>query len=930
MNRLFLLDAYALIYRAYYAFINNPRIDSKGRNMSAVFGFALTLFDIIEKEHPDAIAICFDPKEPTFRHLEYPSYKAQRDAAPEGIIEAIPLIAQLLEVLQIPMIEVAGYEADDAVGSLARLAEEAGDEVFMVTGDKDYGQLVTDRVKIYRPSHNGGYEVWGKEEVQNKFGVRFPKQMIDYLGLVGDSSDNIPGCRGIGPKTAVSLLEQYIDINEIYQNIDQIKPTIAKKLRENKEETLMSRDLVTIERFIPSLTLPEDRFKRKNPIIDQLDSLFTDWEFRTLKSRFPKISLDTPPSAPLAEAIVENREEPHVDTFDPSRHNYQMISTQAELEDWLKKSQPFDKISFDCETTSTDHLSAQLVGVSLSIREGEGIFIYLPEDATRTQKILSPLVPIFSSPKILKIAHNAKYDLGVLTRYGLPEARPLFDTMLAHYVCDADKPHNLSSIVLSKCQYRMIEYNELSTQKQFDIRKDVSPEQLTIYAVEDADYTLRIYEPLKAQLQEEKLEELFYKIEIPLMFILLKMEQTGVGLDLDRLSDSRKALNKKLSTLSSEIYELAGTAFNINSPRQVGGVLFDVLQISDKPQTTKTGTYSTNEEVLQKMKSKHPIVSKILDYRELKKLLNTYIDALPNMLYPDGKLHTSYNQAVTTTGRLSSSKPNLQNIPIRSELGKEIRAAFISTSRIVANQDLFSSTENSIEHKAVLVSADYSQVELRIIAHLSNDENLIDAFFSGEDIHTSTAAKIFGVPPLEVTSSMRSKAKTANFGINYGITPFGLSERLSIPMGEAKQLIEAYFAQFPKVKEYMEQAILTAREKGYTETAFGRRRYLPNISSRNGMQRSMDERNAINAPIQGTAADVIKKAMIDIDKQFTLEGLKSEMILQVHDELVFNVYENEKKRALSIIKEKMETAWKECRVPLLVEIGEGDNWLEAH
>lgn len=930
MNRIFLLDAYALIYRSFYAFINSPRIDSKGRNMSALFGFTLTILDILEKENPTGIAVCFDTKEPTFRHIQYPEYKAQRDAAPEGITEAIPLIKQLLGALQIPIIEAPGYEADDIIGTLSRLLDGAGDEVYMVTGDKDYGQLVSERTKIYKPSHSGGYEVWGIEDVRAKFGIRFPLQMIDYLGLVGDSSDNIPGCKGIGPKSAVALLQEHDTIEEIYRNIEQLKPAVRKKLEENREETLLSRDLVTICRTIPSLHLPEDRFRRQTPQLSLLEKYFEDWEFKTIKGRIHKILFSE--SDPIDQAFVEHEEKliQSTTSFDKDKVSYTKITNRKELEEWIHDNKPIEKLTFDCECSSTDHLTAELIGVSLSVRPGEGVFIYLPDNKEQAQNLLSPLKPLFSSEKILKIAHNAKYDLGVLSRYGLPDALPLFDTMIAHYLCDPDKPHNLSSIVLSELNYKMIEYEELSTIKNFNLRRDVPLENLVVYAVEDADYTLRLYEPLVASLKKDRLEPLFYDIEMPLLYVLLRMEQRGIALDQNKLLEVKNQLSKELDHISSEIYSLAGIPFNINSPKQVGSILFDVLQITENPKKTKTGVYSTNEEILQKLKTKHPIVSKILEHRELKKLLNTYIEALPDMVYSDGKLHTSYNQAVTATGRLSSSKPNLQNIPIRSDWGREIRAAFISTPRVVDNYDLFSSLENRIEYNSSIVSADYSQVELRMIAHLSGDENLIQAFLSGEDIHTSTAAKIFGVTPQEVTPSMRSQAKTANFGINYGITPFGLSERLGISMKEGKQLIDAYFTQFPKVKDYMDESIVKAREKGYAETAFGRRRYLPNISSRNGVQRAFDERNAINMPIQGTAADVIKKAMIAIENKFALHGIQSAMILQVHDELVFNVYDHERDQVLDIIRETMESSWQECRVPLLVEIGIGANWLEAH
>lgn len=946
---LYLLDAYALIFRAYYAFINNPRINSKGQDTSAVFGFVLTLQDLLEKESPDAIAVAFDLPGGTFRNTLYPEYKAQREAAPEGIITAVPYIRALLKAYGIPTIEVEGFEADDVIGTLAQQAEQAGWHVRMVTSDKDYAQLVTPNVEMYRPSRTGsGYEVWGPREVLEKYGLRHTRQMIDYLGLVGDASDNVPGCTGIGPKSAQTLLQQYETIEEIYDHLDELKPAMRKKLEQSKEQTLLSKQLVTIVQEVPVQFTP-DAFLRKTLDASVVKDLFAELEFRSLVNRVLSSSTEAPfteglfatsnssdtstPANSPAEEFTEDlfSTTPPLLDYHSCGARYRSIDSMEEIEELAQRLSGVAAIAFDTETEGLDALRTPIVGLSLSDSKGKGYFIPLPPDAEEATRRLAPLRSLMNDERILKVAHNAKFDIEVITRYGLPEPKPLFDTMIAHYLLEADQPHGMDHLAQTLLGYNTIKYSDLSPEKNIDLRKNVDPCLLCDYASEDADITLQLYQVLSPRLDEAGMRTLFEEIEMPIVSVLTRMEQEGVALDTEMLFRIRTELNEQLNEIELRIYAAAGTPFNINSPKQVGQILFEQLCLVDKPRKTKSGAYQTGEEILVKLQSKHPIVGDILLYREVKKLLTTYVDALPQMLYPDGKLHTSFNQAVAATGRLSSSNPNLQNIPIRTDYGRKVRAAFVA--------DAFHSDRPEVEKNrsesgkyigAQLLSADYSQVELRMIAHLSNDPALIAAFNEGVDIHTATAARIFDVEPGEVTPSMRSKAKTANFGINYGITPYGLSERLNIPVGEAKELIDTYFSRFGRVKEFMQESIESARKNGYALTSFGRRRYLHNINSRNGTVRSFDERNAINAPIQGTAADVIKRAMIEIQRQIDRNGMKSRMILQVHDELVFNVFNDEMEQMQEIVRTAMQNAWPECRVPLLVEMGTGHSWLDAH
>lgn len=948
MPTLYLLDAYALIYRAYYAFINRPLVDAQGRDTSALYGFASTLQDIIDKERPDYIAVAMDMPGGTFRHKEYPEYKANRPETPETIRFSMPYIKELVQAYQIPLLGVEGYEADDLIGTLSRQAVEAGYEVRMVTPDKDYGQLVGPHAQMFAPQRTGsGFELLGAEEITAKYGIRYPLQMIDYLGLVGDSSDNVPGCPGIGKVAAQRLLEEFDSIEDIYARIDQVKPTYAKKLLAAKEQTMLSRHLVTIVTDVQGVTFDPDQMKWRGPDHAAVERIFKEFAFTSLLKRIgkpaetaPQVSLfdlggsSTPASAPAtievtgpvsAAAPMENYKTVGV-TFTEIQ-GYEAVSQLA------KQLAGSSVVAFDTETDGLDALCAGIVGMSLCADEQQAYFIPLPESAEEAAHILSPLKDLMQDERVLKVAHNAKFDLEVLTRYGLPEARPLYDTMLAHYLIDADQGHSLDELAGGLLRYDTIRYKDLSSQESFALRTDVDPKLLCDYAGEDAYVTLRLYHALHKQLSPTE-QRLLTEVEIPLLYVLMHMEQRGIVLDIEALQRSRQELLESVLRLEKEIqsYSSRGLNLKVNSPKQIGELLFDELKIMEKPRKTKTGNYVTNEETLLPLRSLHPVVALILDYREARKLLNTYIDPLPKMCYPDGKLHTSYNQAVTATGRLSSSNPNLQNIPIRSDLGRPLRRAFVAdpyyTPRLSACTPVDHTHEEPIG--AVLLSADYSQVELRVMAHLSQDPAMIHSFLSGDDIHTATAAKVFKVAPEEVTPLMRSKAKTANFGINYGITPYGLSQRLNIPVGEAAELIKEYFATFTHIQAFMNEAIALATERGYTETAFGRRRQLRNLRTARGAQRGNEERNAINAPIQGTAADIIKIAMIRVEEELTKQQLRSYLVLQVHDELILNVYLDELERVTALVREAMEGAWPECSVPLVVEIGTGKDWLAAH
>lgn len=925
-QQLYLLDAYALIYRAYYAFIRAPRRDSSGRDTSAIFGFVLTLQDLLEKANPDLLGVVFDPSGGTFRHREYPEYKAQREETPQGITFAIPYIKKLLEAYRIPSVEVADFEADDVIGTLAGQAEAAGYEVRMVTPDKDYGQLVTEHSKMYKPSKNGGgYELWGPAEVASSMDLSGPEQVIDYLGLMGDSSDNIPGCKGIGPKTASTLLKEWGSIDNIYQHLDEIKPATAKKLREGKESTLLSRYLATIRTDAP-ITFRAEDFTRREINIPELISLFEELEFRSLSKRVlgqrvaktEKViqqdlfaDEESLQSSTLSEG---NTLFPHLSDYLDAQPNYRRIETPEALNQLWGKLSKQTAFAFDTETTDVDPLKAEIVGISFSWEAKEGYYIPLPENEKEVRQMLRPLKRLLDDNKHLKVGQNLKYDLQVLDRYDIRGRGPYFDTMIAHYVLEPDSRHGMDYLAETLLSYRTISYDELMTTatRKGDIRT-TNPERLTLYAAEDADVTWQLYQKLLPLFEQEETVNLLNLIEMPLMPVLAQMEREGVRLDTCVLEELADEIAGRIQLREEKIQEMAGEPFNVNSPKQVGEILFDKLQLMDRPKKTKTGVYSTAEETLQKIRSTHPIVPLILDYRADRKLLNTYIEPLPSMLHSDGRLHTSYNQCVTSTGRLSSSNPNLQNIPIRTEDGRGIRRAFVARS-----------------DEYTFLSADYSQIELRLMAHLSGDPGLIEAFREGKDIHTATAAKIYGINTEQVSSDQRRKAKTANFGIIYGISAFGLAERLDIPRGEAKSLIDGYFNLYPQVKEYMEAAIAEAKKLGYVSTLFGRRRYLPDINSRNATVRSFAERNAINAPIQGTAADIIKLAMIRIAKAIEEQELRSRMILQVHDELNFDVFKPELEQVSQIVRMEMEQVFPELSVPLVADIGYGRNWLEAH
>lgn len=944
MNRqqVFLLDAYALIFRAFYAFARNPRMNSKGVDTSATFGFVLTLQDILEKARPDMIAVAFDPSGGTFRHKKYPDYKAQRQATPEGIIEAVPYIKKILEAYRIPVIEVDNYEADDVIGTLAKQGEEKGFDIYMVTPDKDYGQLVTDHVKMYRPSRQGGFELWGPKEVGEHFGISGPEQVRDLLGLMGDSSDNVPGCKGVGEKTAIKLLKKYGDIDNIYANLDNIKGSVQKKLREDRDMTMLSRYLTTICTDVP-VTFDEEAYKVKPVNRDMLLELFKELEFRTLAKRVLDIdnimNVRVSQKAVLTQEAGKNAEDYYQPSLfaDPSAahgdgllfgddafaeeqgmHNadfrYELVKTKEDRDRlWSLLSQS-SAFAFDTETTGIDPLKADIVGISFSVKAGEAYYMPLPKDKKEVEELLHPLNRLLSESKHLKVGQNLKYDLQMLANYNIKGDGPFFDTMIAHYVLFPEEKHNMDDMAATLLNYRCLPYTEMI--KKAGRKGDISTvplEELKNYAAEDADITFRLYEVLIPKFDREEISNLLKLIEMPLMPVLASMEREGVRLDTAVLDKLAKEIKDRLESTEKEIIDLAGRDFNVNSPKQVGEVLFDDLNLANKPKKTKSGSYSTSEETLMKIRKEHPIVQKILDYRGDKKLLNTYIEPLPALLHEDGRLHSSFNQCVTATGRLSSSDPNLQNIPIRTPDGSRIREAFVPRS-----------------DDYTFLSADYSQIELRLMAHLSGDKALIQDFLDGEDVHRATAAKIYGVPLNEVSSDQRRKAKTANFGIIYGISVFGLSERLDIPRGEAKDIIEGYFRHYPRVKEYMDEVVEEARKKGYVQTLLGRRRYLPDINSRNRNIRSFAERNAINAPIQGTAADIIKMAMVRIDREIHTRNLKSRMILQVHDELNFDVFKPELEEIREIVREGMEKVIPGLSVPLIAEIGVGNNWLEAH
>ena len=921
MDKLFLLDAYALIYRSYYAFIKNPRINSKGQNTSAIIGFCNTLNEVLQKEQPSHIGVAFDPHGPTFRSEAFPAYKAQRDATPEDIHKAVPIIKDILRAYHIPILQVDGFEADDVIGTLAKKADSIGVKCYMLTPDKDYGQLVTELANIYRPRHGGGYEVMGPKEVCEKYGITTPLQVIDLLALMGDSADNFPGCPGVGEKTAVKLINDFGSVEQLLSRTNELKGALQKKVTEHVDDIKMSYFLATIKTDVP-IELNMDELKLVEPDNDKLRQLFTELEFKQLADKLLKKpqKASIPANGQLdlfAEFPANGKDTNENSSFESLKtvtHNYKLVENE---EDMVKLRDYFltnEILSLDTETTSTSAIDAELVGLSFAVKEFEAFYVPIPPEREKALQIVNIFKSVYEDPKILKVGQNLKYDLEVLRNYNVQLQGPMWDTMIAHYLIQPELRHNMDFMAEVYLNYKTIHIDELIGPKGKNQRsmRDLSPTLVYEYAAEDADVTLRLKNKLEAELKKFECEDLFYNIEMPLMPVLAEMEMNGVCLDTDSLKETSNILTARLKEIEHRIYELAGKSFNIASPKQVGTILFDELRIIEKPKKTKTGQYVTSEDVLQQLKNKHEIVADILEYRGITKLLGTYIDTLPHLINPrTGHIHTSFNQTVTATGRLSSSDPNLQNIPIRGEDGKEIRKAFVP------------------EPGCLFFSADYSQIELRVMAHLSNDKNMIEVFQEGKDLHAATAANIYKKPINEVTRDERTKSKRANFGIIYGITVFGLAERLDISRDEAKQLIDGYFTTFPEVHDYMEQAKQTARQRGYVTTLFGRRRYLPDINSANATVRGFAERNAINAPIQGTAADIIKVAMIRIHQRFKAEGIRSKMILQVHDELNFSVYPEEKGRVEAIVLEEMQRAFP-LNVPLVADSGFGENWLEAH
>ncbi|MBM6960906.1 DNA polymerase I [Bacteroides caecigallinarum] len=927
MDKLFLLDAYALIYRAYYALIKSPRINSKGFNTSAILGFVNTLEDVLKKESPTHIGVAFDPSGPTFRHEAYKEYKAQREETPEAIRLSVPIIKDIIRAYKIPILEVPGYEADDVIGTLATEAGKRGITTYMMTPDKDYGQLVSENVFMYRPKYGDKeFDIMGIEEVKAKFNIESTSQVIDMLGLMGDSSDNIPGCPGVGEKTAQKLISEFGSIENLLEHTDQLKGAIKTKVESNVEKIKFSKFLATIKTDVP-IELDMDSLKRETPDEEKLRSIFEELEFRTLLERvFKSDKKPAAKPAPEKQALqgdlfgffaddnTEEQKNSSLKRLEDTDYDYQLIDTEDKINDFLRIILTKEIISLDTETTGTDAMSAELVGMSFSYKENQAFYVPVPQDREEAQKIVDKFKPVFENEKSIKVGQNIKYDMIVLGNYGVSIKGQMFDTMIAHYVLQPELHHGMDYLAEVYLKYDTIKIEELIGAKGKNQRnmRDLSPTDIYKYACEDADVTLKLKNILEKELETNGVKELFEEIEMPLVPVLAYIERNGVRIDTEALKETSRHFTIRMREIEEEIYKLAGMEFNVSSPKQVGEVLFDRLKIVEKAKKTKTGQYVTSEEVLESLKGKHQIVEKILDYRGLKKLLSTYVDALPELINPKtGRIHTSFNQTVTATGRLSSSNPNLQNIPVRDDDGKEIRKAFIP------------------DDGCEFFSADYSQIELRIMAHLSEDDNMIEAFREEQDIHAATAAKIYKINIDEVTREQRSKAKTANFGIIYGISVFGLAERLNVDRKEAKELIDGYFENYPKVKAYMDESIRSARDKGYIETIFKRKRYLPDINSRNAVVRGYAERNAINAPIQGSAADIIKVAMIRIYKRFMDEGIKSKMILQVHDELNFSVLREEKEKVQQIVISEMEAAYK-MKVPLLADCGWGQNWLEAH
>ena len=921
MNKLYLLDAYALIYRAYYALIQKPRINSKGMNTSAIYGFVNTLEEVKTLFSPTHLAVAFDPAGKTFRHEMYEPYKAQRQETPEDIRKSVPVIKDIIRAYNIPILEVEHYEADDVIGTAASRFASADTEVYMLTPDKDYGQLVGQNIWMLRPMKGGTFEKLGPDEINAKYGIDSPKKVIDLLGLMGDSSDNIPGCPGVGEKTAVTLIKQFGGIDALLSGKDQLKGALKNKVTDNEQQILLSRDLATIRTDIP-LPFSLDELKLHDIDREEVRKLFSELEFRSLLSRVlgegkksarpVQIEGDLFAVNPTEDTEVQKKT--NLRGLNSVAHTYKLVENEEEMRALSQKFLSAKTLSLDTETTGTDAMTAELVGLSFAVEEFEAYYIPVPPEREEAQKIVDIFKPAYENPSSLKTGQNIKYDMLVLARYGVDIKGKMFDTMVAHYVLQPELPHNMDALAEQYLGYSTIKIEELigpKGKKQKNMR-DLPPGDVYEYACEDADVTLRLKNALHDELVRNDAIQLFEEVEMPLVRVLAAMELTGVRIDTETLRETSELFTLRMNKLEEEVFALAGESFNLSSPKQVGEILFDKLKIDERAKRTKTGQYVTSEEVLEKLRPRHEIVDRILNYRGLKKLTSTYVDSLPTLINPStGKIHTSFNQTVTSTGRLSSSNPNLQNIPVRGDDGKEIRKAFIP------------------EPGCTFFSADYSQIELRIMAHLSGDKHMIEAFLEGDDIHASTAAKIYHKPIGDVTRDERRKAKTANFGIIYGISVFGLAERLNVPRSEARELIDGYFATYPRVREYMDESIERARRQGYIETLLRRRRYLPDINSRNAIVRGYAERNAINAPIQGSAADIIKIAMVRIYNRFRSENLRSTMMLQVHDELNFSVVPEEREIVEHIVIHEMENAYS-LSVPLKADCGWGSNWLEAH
>ena len=921
MEKLFLLDAYALIYRAYYAFIKNPRINSKGQNTSAVLGFCNTLHEVMAKERPTHLGVAFDPHGPTFRSEAFPEYKAQRDATPEDIHASVPIIKDILAAMNIPILEAAGFEADDVIGTLAQKSGKTGIKTYMLTPDKDYGQLVGDNVFIYRPRHGGGYEVMDADAVCRKYDIASPPQVVDLLALMGDSADNFPGCPGVGEKTAAKLIKQFGSVEQLLSRTGELKGAVKKNVEAAVEDIRMSKFLATIRTDVP-IELDMEKLKVTTPDETSLRKIFSELEFRTLSDKFLNKQAKQEKNASQQQDLFgfstdentnEEKKSPK-SQLNSVKHEYQLIEDEGKAREICDFLLTHKILSLDTETTSTNAIEAELVGMSFAVEPHKAFYVAIPADREKAQRLVDIFKPLYESPGILKVGQNIKYDLEVLASYGITLAGDMWDTMIAHYLIQPELRHNMDYMAEVYLNYKTVHIEELIGPKGKNQRsmRSLPPAEVYEYACEDADITLQLKNALEPRLKEAGVEKLFHEIEMPLVRVLAAMEMNGVRIDTGSLAETSQELTRRMQELEKEIHALAGEEFNIASPKQVGDILFGKMQITEKPKKTKTGQYVTSEEVLQSLRQKNPIVDKILQHRGLKKLLGTYVDALPKLINrKTGHIHTSFNQTITSTGRLSSSDPNLQNIPVRGEDGKEIRKAFIP------------------DDGCLFFSADYSQIELRVMAHLSGDENMARVFREGHDLHAATAATIYRKDIRDVTRDERTKSKRANFGIIYGITVFGLAERLDIERSEAKQLIDGFFETFPKVHDYMEHSKQVARAQGYAETVFHRRRYLPDINSRNAVVRNYAERNAINAPIQGSAADIIKVAMIRIHRRFEELGLKSKMILQVHDELNFSVFPEEKDTVEKIVIGEMQNAY-QLSVPLIADCGWGANWLEAH